>query len=106
MLQRVQRRGELVSAQIENGQVKQQSEIIGSERQGLSVMIGVYARIALAHKELSGRVMSSRYFFDCSGASRSRVVFKLGDVAKIDRIVMNSEASNIIISANGINLGS
>src|ERR1700726_3282791 len=49
--------------------------------------------------------MSSRYLFHCGGASRSRVVFKLGSVGKIDRIVMHGEASNVVVSSDGIDGG-
>src|SRR5580658_8700648 len=50
--------------------------------------------------------MSSGYFFDGSGSPRSRVVFKLGYVTKIDRIVVYGQARHILVSTNGINGGS
>ena len=97
MFERVERRGELAFAKIENGEIQQQADIVRSEDERLAILIDRVVGVAFGEQELRGGVMRRGNLLDGNCRARSRVGFELREIGEIDRIVVNGEAGDVFV---------
>lgn len=106
MFQGIQCLRELTLAQVENGEIQQQAEIVWGEDERLPIVIDGGARVAFAEQELSGDIVCSGCFREgCVGAG-SGISLQLCEIRKINRIVMDRQACDVLVAANWLDLRS
>ena len=105
VLERVEGGGELALAQKEDREIQEQAEIFWGEVEGLAVVVDGAVDFAFGKQELGGGIVSGGNFFDGGRGAGAGVGFEARDVGEIDGVVVNGEADDIVIAADGGDFG-
>ena len=96
--------GELALVQVKHREIQQQAVIFRGEAESLAVMVNGGGRIAFADQKLRGGVMRGGDFFDGERRVGTGVCLQLRDIAEINGVVVDDQAGDVFIAADGIHM--
>ena len=95
---------ELALVQIHHRQIQQQRQIFRREAERVAVMIDRAGHVALAFQKLCGGVMRGGHFFDGQRRMRTSIGLHLRDIAEVNRVVVNYQARDVVITAHRVHM--
>ena len=105
MLERIERGFELALAEIQDGEIQQQADVVRREDQRLVVLVDGGIGVALAGQKLRSRIVSGGKLRDGNRRAAAGVRVEGGQIGVIDSIVVNREVRHVFIAANGLDRG-